>query len=1293
MASADSGGAPLSLFPSLGPALMISMGYIDIGKWVAAVDGGAHFGFDLVFLVLLFNCIAILCQYLATCIGAATKKDLAEICSEEYCRAACILLGLQAELSMIISDVTTILGIAYGLNLLFGVELVTCIFFATVGSVLLPSLLSLLKSCKAEAFYISIASFTLLFYVLGVLTSQPEVPLIMNVIFPKLSWESAYSLMALLGANITVHNFYIHSSIVKHQKRRANVAMGALFHDHFFAILFIFTGIFLVNYVLMNSAASLFGSIDTVFNFQDAAILMDQIFGSPVAPAAFLLVLLFSSQITALTQSIGGQVILSCFFGVDLSPWVHRVFVKVLSIIPVLCCVNSAGAEGIYQLLIFCQVILAMFLPSSVIPLFRVASSRSIMGAFKTSWYLEILALLAFLLMLSSNVFFVIEMLFGNNSWMINLMGGTESIAVIPYTVLLVIACVSIGLTLHLAVTPLKSASDRPDIHIWAMDLQKDQPEVSESENDINLIKYDETQEYAVEDAMEKSVEDQSDKSTLEFNLDLPETVVHSDQDSRQSAHDSSVTLPCELPRYHIEESTSVVEEDFKETSRKVSAGGPLDEGIYEIIESKDPVAKDVGAQACVFLDRDSEGGNALQPDNSLKRDPPAPTSEGTESFNNTESFNSIKGKASDGDNGSGSLSKLSGLGRAARRQLAAILDEFWGNLFDFHGKLTQEANTNRLDVWLGLDLRTVGPTVKEEATRAESSRSYFSDAEMGQIFPTNQRDYDTPNQKKNYSPELPFGVKMGSSSWSQNLQTANVQSSSTNLLEPSERPYSSLQLPQYSDSRDYQPATIHGYQIASYLRDIGATRTPYSSISQNLPPTPISTAPSIPHLRDQIMYTRGQSDLGSLGTSLLNPALSRISRLQAEKPYYEPSFGEPSDHVGSSAYTKKYHSSPDISALIALSRNAYLNEGRGGAPIGPRPSSGRIASEQSPYLNPIPNSRVPLVFDQISPPTIHRDVFSLQPSLNPDAKSLWSRQPFEQLFGVPGKGPSGQDGGQERPSLNTKGTFPYAESGAQLLQSFRLCIMKLLKLEGSEWLFSQNGGSDEELIDCIATVERHRHRADACEINQLLIGELQNSSSDQKFASFKGSRGADLPRFQSIPNCGDGCIWQASLVVRFGIWCIRRILELSLVESRPELWGKYTYVLNRLQGIIEPAFFKPRQPLAVCSCLKESSEDMNIFNIVPQNGFPRTMEKPNNRSLTTASLVLEIIRDVETAVSGRKGRTGTAAGDVAFPKGKENLASVLKRYKRRLLNKNTSTNDGTSLSRRVPSSASSLVL
>jgi ethylene-insensitive protein 2 len=107
-----------------------------------------------------------------------------------------------------------------------------------------------------------------------------------------------------------------------------------------------------------------------------------------------------------------------------------------------------AGAEGIYQLLIICQIIQAMLLPSSVIPLFRVASSRAIMGTHRVSLHLEILAFLAFLLILFSNIIFVAEMLFGDSGWMNNLNGYTGSPVVLPHTVFILVACISVAFSL-----------------------------------------------------------------------------------------------------------------------------------------------------------------------------------------------------------------------------------------------------------------------------------------------------------------------------------------------------------------------------------------------------------------------------------------------------------------------------------------------------------------------------------------------------------------------------------------------------------------------------------------------------------------------------------------------------------------------------------------------------------------------------------------------------------------------------------------------------------------------------
>jgi ethylene-insensitive protein 2 len=132
---------------TLGPVLLISMGYIDLGKWVETIDAGSRFGYDLVILVLLFNLSAILCQYLSMCIGMVTGKNLAEICREEYSPSICVILGIQAGLSLLTAELTMLSGISVGFNLVFEYDdPIAGLYFASVVVNLLPYTMSYLVS-------------------------------------------------------------------------------------------------------------------------------------------------------------------------------------------------------------------------------------------------------------------------------------------------------------------------------------------------------------------------------------------------------------------------------------------------------------------------------------------------------------------------------------------------------------------------------------------------------------------------------------------------------------------------------------------------------------------------------------------------------------------------------------------------------------------------------------------------------------------------------------------------------------------------------------------------------------------------------------------------------------------------------------------------------------------------------------------------------------------------------------------------------------------------------------------
>jgi len=205
-----------NLLRTLGPTLLISMGYIDLGKWLVTVDAGSRFGYDLVLLVVLFNFSAILYQYQSVYIGVVTGKNLAEICHQEYSRTICFVLGLQAGLSLFTAELTMIAGVAIGFNLVFEYDdLISSICFSCVVVNLLPYAVSHLDKRMAGTLNACVAGFALLCFVLGLLVSQPKVPINVNVMFPKLSGESAYSLMALLGGNVIANNFYFHSSVVQ----------------------------------------------------------------------------------------------------------------------------------------------------------------------------------------------------------------------------------------------------------------------------------------------------------------------------------------------------------------------------------------------------------------------------------------------------------------------------------------------------------------------------------------------------------------------------------------------------------------------------------------------------------------------------------------------------------------------------------------------------------------------------------------------------------------------------------------------------------------------------------------------------------------------------------------------------------------------------------------------------------------------------------------------------------------------------------------------------------------------
>ncbi|CAJ1893331.1 unnamed protein product [Sphenostylis stenocarpa] len=1212
--------------PAVVPMLLISTGYIDPGKWVATVEGGARFGFDLMAFMLIFNFAAIFCQYISARIGVVTGKNLAQICSDEYDTWTCMLLGVQTELSVIMLD----------LNM--DIE-------------------------KAKILGQFVAGLVLLSLILGLLINQLEVPFPVHGILIRLSGESVFALMSLLGANLVPHNFYLHSSIVQWHQGPTSISKNALCHNHFLAILCVFSGLYLVNNLLMIASANEFFSIGHVLlTFQDALSPMEQVLGYPIALLGFLLLLFLANQITALTWSLGGEVVVQGFLKLDIPGWLHYATIRVITVLPALYFVWSSGAEGMYQLLLFTQVLVALQLPSQVIPLFRVATSRSIMGVHKISQFLELLALIIFIGMLGLNIAFVVEMMFGNSDWASDLRWNVGSCVSVSYLVLLIAAFTSLCFMLWLAATPLRSVSVRLDSQTWDWDTPKTQPNppVIGEESYLTEKRYREDASMHVGEstpAVAKTLE-YSDVSLSSFDPALLESVMEPEPHVNVARENHSVESASTS-----ESVTTVINE---------ISNSQLEDTKTVTMETNNPIekTKEVEGNSNAERDDDDDGDSweAEEPSGVVSANVPSSTSDGP------ASFRGLNGKSDEGGNSFGSLSRIGGLGRAARRQLAAVLDEFWGQLYDFHGHVTREAKAKKVDLLLGVgvDLRPTSSFPRVDACRKDYSEYLGSVGGRTSDSLVKPDPYDSSEQPRmQYNSEFSYGLQRSTSSRQASpiqLLDAYMQNYSHNLLDSGERRYSSARNLHSSDALDYEPATVHGYQTASYLSRLGKDRD-FANLNG---PVDLSSlkSPSIVNAkyRDSLAFALGKRLCS--GPSVGQPpgfpkvAISRDCQLQSERSFYDFYPSGSADNTVNSANTKKYHSLPDISGCSIPQRAGYVSD----------KNASRTCYEGSPYSNSGSRTGGHLAFNEFSSSKTHYEALSSQLNSGFDAGSLRSRQPSEQ-FGPEKIRNIATEGVGNRSNAVVQETTSFVDIEQKLLLSVRLCIVKLLKLEGSDGLFKQNGGADEDLIYCIAAREKvvcDFERETTSQVNHM--GEAHYFLSDRKLGCTSSL----------VPNCGEGCIWRTDLIISFGVWCIHSILNLTLVESRPELWGKYTYVLNRLQGIIDPAFFKPRRPLAPCFCLQDVMTRQQKLNPPHANEMLPPTAKPSRGKCTTASVLLELIKDVEFAISSRKGRTGTAAGDVAFPMGKENLASVLKRYKRRLSNKPPGTNECTS-SRKTP--------
>jgi len=398
------------MFAFAGPAYLVSVGYMDPGNWATDLEGGARFGYDLLWVLIVSNLMAILLQTLSARLGIVSGRDLAQACRETYPKPVTVSLWFLCEIAVAACDLAEVLGAAIGLNLLFHVPLLIGVLLTACDTLLLLWFQGL-GIRFIEAFILALITVMAVCFCIEILYARPVASAVLSGVLPHLNNQSLYVAIAMLGATVMPHNLYLHSALVQtrrigHTERSKLAACRFNLADSVIAL----NAALLVNAAILILAAAVFFRHGVVVReIQQAYLLLTPLLGVTAAGILFAVALLCSGQSSTLTGTLAGQIVMEGFLNFRMRPWLRRLITRTLAIIPAAIVVYISGDRGTYQLLILSQVILSMQLPFAVIPLIHFTSDRRRMGGFANAAWVKWLSWAAAALILGLNIWLLVD--------------------------------------------------------------------------------------------------------------------------------------------------------------------------------------------------------------------------------------------------------------------------------------------------------------------------------------------------------------------------------------------------------------------------------------------------------------------------------------------------------------------------------------------------------------------------------------------------------------------------------------------------------------------------------------------------------------------------------------------------------------------------------------------------------------------------------------------------------------------------------------------------------------------
>ncbi len=398
------------LLPFLGPAFIASIAYMDPGNFATNIQGGAQFGFMLLWVILASNLIAMLVQTLSAKLGIASGKNLAEHCREQFRPQVSFIMWILAEVVAMATDLAEFLGAALGFYLLLGIPLWIAGLLTAVATFAILSLERYGFRPLEAAISCFVAVIAISYLVETILDRPPLGQVLFHTVVPQLAGpESVLLAVGILGATVMPHAIYLHSSLTQSRivvREPAKLKRLLRFEIADVTIAMGVAG--LINMAMLIMAASTFFTqgLTHVGSLEEAHATLEPILGK-AASWVFGVSLLASGLASSSVGTMAGQVIMQGFVQRRIPSWIRRLATMVPSLVVIIIGLDPT------RTLVISQVLLSFGLPFAVIPLVMFTRRKDIMGVLVNKPITTVIAGFAAALIVLLNLYLLYQTFFG----------------------------------------------------------------------------------------------------------------------------------------------------------------------------------------------------------------------------------------------------------------------------------------------------------------------------------------------------------------------------------------------------------------------------------------------------------------------------------------------------------------------------------------------------------------------------------------------------------------------------------------------------------------------------------------------------------------------------------------------------------------------------------------------------------------------------------------------------------------------------------------------------------------